>query len=585
MGGDATSSGINYQASVVAYVYVHILTGSKLRWLQVRDDTPTAISGETKGPGDDARIEFATPVRPVEVQAKRGLTRGPRLTEVFARVRDAHDTVSEVVLVVDSKASGPVRIDLGHQLARLRAGRTDELREPAKSLLESLGADSLKVLCRVRVTVLDPDWEPAGADAKRVVELLADNLEDQDQAEAAWHVLVADGVRVCADRSRRNRCDLVDLLERAGIKMLPPRETRKWHDDLRHSKRLLDADEPAAALALLRQIDAELPSGNPDSAILYRLNQHKASASLGLRRSNDAIRFAQRALDHDANGIYALANLATAYALDGQPKRAQEMAERMLGLHGDATDAWSVRVQVSALVGQPIPEVPAVVKEAAAFRKNWVRVCLQLGRASEAQEVSARLLAAGDRSPETLGLRVQSLLHDIDQLDPGDRRVRAEEIERLCSETVDGSTRLVATELAQALRGRSAARRILGRPKDARTDADRALLVRPDDPEILLEAAQARAFSQDSTEALSVPARRARPRGAGVDPALPERQPPRLRAPGPPLCPLGRVLRLPPRRRPGRGARSGAGGLRPRLPRDAAVSPWVPLSAVVSDDS
>ena len=62
MGGDATSSGINYQASVVAYVYVHILTGSKLRWLQVRDDTPTAISGETKGPGDDARIEFATPV-------------------------------------------------------------------------------------------------------------------------------------------------------------------------------------------------------------------------------------------------------------------------------------------------------------------------------------------------------------------------------------------------------------------------------------------------------------------------------------------------------------------------------------------
>ena len=78
MGGDETFSGINYQASVVAYVYVHILTRARLRWLPATDDTPTAISGETRAPGDDARIEFGTTLPAVEVQAMRRVNRPPR---------------------------------------------------------------------------------------------------------------------------------------------------------------------------------------------------------------------------------------------------------------------------------------------------------------------------------------------------------------------------------------------------------------------------------------------------------------------------------------------------------------------------
>ena len=504
MSGDATFSGTDYQASAIAYVYVHILTGSKLRWLPDRDDTPTAISGETRGPGDDAQIEFSVPVRPVEMQAKRGLTRGRRLTEVFERVRDARESESDVVLVVDSKSSRPIKFALTHQLERLRAGREDELGEPAKSLLESLGEDSLQVLHRVRVIVLDPDWQPAGADAKRVVELLADNIEDQDQAEAAWNAFVADGARLCADRSRRTRHDLVDLLQHLGIKLLPPKKTRRWHDDLRHSRRLLADEEAKAALDLLGHVEAELTTGTPDGDIRYRLNQHKASASLRLGRLDDAIRFAQTALDHDPKGLYAMADLAVAYAYSGGAARALEVAERILRIYPEEPDAWLVRVQVSALLRQPIPTPPAVVAETSNFRKNWVLVCLDLGRASEAREVSAQLLAEGDRSPGILWRRVQSLLHDIDRVDPERRRVHADEIERLCSETLDESTRLSDIERARALRGRSAARRILGRPQEAREDADGALLVRPDDPEILLEAAQARAFCQDRLAALSI---------------------------------------------------------------------------------
>ena len=489
---------------MVAYVYVHILTGSKLRWLPVKDDTPTAISGETKGPGDDARVEFGAPVRPVEVQAKRGLKRGGRLAEVFEKVRDARDTESEVALVVDSKSSNPIKIDLKHQLERLRAGRTDELGEPACSLLKSLGGNGVEILHRVRVIVLDPDWEPAGRDAVRVVELLADNLQDQDQAEAAWNVLVADGVRLCADRSRRTRSDLVDLLERAGIKILPPKETRKWHDDLRHSKWLLRDDKPEAALDLLRQVEAELQTGNPDAAIRYRLNQHKASASRRLGRFEDAVRFAQTALEHDSKGINAMGDLAIAYSSSGETARACQVVERMLQLYPEVPDAWLVRVHVSAVAGKPIPAVPDRVAETPDFRKGWAAICLDRGWSTKAQEISSELLAEGDRSPGTLWLRAQSLLCGIDHVDSERRRRHAEEVERLCTETVDEPAGRLGAELSQALMGRSAARRILGRPEEARDDIEQALLMRPDDPDILLETAQTRALSQDFNGALSI---------------------------------------------------------------------------------
>lgn len=73
MSGDATFAGTNYQASVIAYVFVHVLTETKLRWVALADDTPSAVSGEVRGPGDDARVEFRTGSAPVEIQAKHGL--------------------------------------------------------------------------------------------------------------------------------------------------------------------------------------------------------------------------------------------------------------------------------------------------------------------------------------------------------------------------------------------------------------------------------------------------------------------------------------------------------------------------------
>ena len=74
MGGTATFSGVNFQAKVIAYIYVHILTQQPLGWFGNLDDKPIAVSGETSGPGDDARIGFGSRYESVEIQAKHGLS-------------------------------------------------------------------------------------------------------------------------------------------------------------------------------------------------------------------------------------------------------------------------------------------------------------------------------------------------------------------------------------------------------------------------------------------------------------------------------------------------------------------------------
>ena len=504
MSGDAVFSGANYQASVIAYVYVYILTGTKLRWLPPdRDGTPTAISGETKGPGDDARIEFGVDVPSVEVQAKRRLRRDKRLTEAFERVRDAEDSDSDVILAVDSNSSNTITVELKEQLERLRAGRTDGIGEPASSLLAALGADGSKVLGRVRIIVRDLESDPIGRDAERGVQLLTDNLCDPDKADAAWKLLVLDGLRLCADRSRRNKKQLVTLLESHGIHCLPPKETRRWHDNLRLSKRHLDSEEPEAALALLREVETEVSSGRPDGEILRKLNEHKASACVKLHRFEEAISSAQAALDHDPKGLRALGNLARAYSLSGDLAQADDVANQALDLHPDAPVAWLVRAHVSAIAGQPVPEVPAAVAEDPEFRKEWVRVCLVCGRVAEAQEVSGSLIAEGDRSPIILLRRVESLMGDVDQLETAPRRRRVQEVERLCSEIVDRPVQPTAVEFCEALTWRSRAREVLGNRVEARQDIERAFRLRPDDPDVLLATVQFRLDARDITGALA----------------------------------------------------------------------------------
>ena len=146
MGGDATFSGTTYQANVIAYVAVHVITDTKLRWLPILDDTPVAIAGEVKGPGDDARLEFASSA-PIEVQVKHGLKGYKTTEEIITTVRDA-STASDksvVVLAVDSSASPSIRVDLRKDSTDCAQGELMACRKSLKRLSTSWARASLRL--------------------------------------------------------------------------------------------------------------------------------------------------------------------------------------------------------------------------------------------------------------------------------------------------------------------------------------------------------------------------------------------------------------------------------------------------------
>jgi tetratricopeptide (TPR) repeat protein len=492
VGGDATFSGTNYQASVIAFVFVHVLTETKLRWLPVADDTPSAVSGEVKGPGDDARVEFVSGAAPIEIQAKHGL-RPQKAIEAFRAIRDATSVAdpTPVMLTVNSTSSPAVRSELRRDLDRLRSGRTDDLKDLARTLQAEFGDQASQIMLRIHVRVIDVDI-PTDNEASRALELLTENLEDASKATTAWALLERDAARMCADKSRRTRRALIELLSSAGISLLPPRRTRKWHDDLRHSKNLLADDEPTTALTLLKQIESDLKTRAPDGEVLYRLNQHKSAAYLQLGKYKEASEHAQKALDHNPDGVHALVNLANAQALGNEMDEAITTAEEATTRHPQDPSAWLTRFQLSLLPGQSPIVPPLDVASTSEYRCGLVKVFLFHEDGSQARKVVASLIQEGDRSPLVLLLRVDSLLVDIDTAAVEERLSRAQEIERLCSEVLHEAADRSDRWSQRALVRRSVARRVLGRVAESQTDIENARALRPDDAHILTEAAQAR---------------------------------------------------------------------------------------------
>lgn len=502
MSGNATFAGTTYQAGVIAYVLAHVLCETKLRWLPVSDDTPTAASGEVKGPGDDARIEFGGRLAPIEVQAKHGLKGTKAAQEVFQAVRDGSTAgdCSDVLLVVDSSSSVSIRNDLKRDLDRLRVGRTDGLKTITRDILEALGAEIEPVMHRVRIHTLDVDLI-SEADTVRALKVLEENLEDSAQASAVWSMLQTDAGHVCARRSRRTRKGLLDLLAVPKIRVRPPIATRKWHDDLRYSKKFLTEDDPAAALSFLKQVEQDTAAGSPDADVLYRLNQHKAVAYLQLGKFRDAISAARKALDHRSDGVEALVNLSNALAFDNQIEEARRVATDAVTRHPQSPSAWLVHVQAG---GQPV-DPPSDIAAVPEYRRGLLQIAVSTGDGPRARELSALLIAEGDRSAFMILLRVGALLMDVDQATAEERRGRATDVERLCTELLDDELNRADRQRQRAFVGRSVARRLLGRPdSEILSDIEQARDLSPDDSRILIEAAQARIHANDYDGALDM---------------------------------------------------------------------------------
>ena len=104
MSGKGTSAGALYQARVIAFAYVHVITERPLPWFGSAGQMPTAVWCETRGPGDDVRLEFSTTLAG-EVQARHEMNAARDLVDLVAAisVRSADARPMPVALLIDRK--------------------------------------------------------------------------------------------------------------------------------------------------------------------------------------------------------------------------------------------------------------------------------------------------------------------------------------------------------------------------------------------------------------------------------------------------------------------------------------------------
>ena len=507
MGGPAMFSGSDFQSSVIALIAVHILGRQPLNWVRLSvADVPVALSGETGGPGDDVRVEFAETDDVLEVQAKAGLTRGTRLNETFAVIASRLPAVTKarIVIAVDPSASDPVKSQLRKDLRRIATGRTDalsEITEDIRVLVANSGGDAL--LSRVDVVVLDLEYE---ADAHRLSALsnLRRILDDEAKAEAAWDVLYSDAARICRDRERRRLADLAGLLSRHGIHLKPARSelltnpagpivgsmtpladrpalvtsdsSAKWHGKLDVAKDLINQANPSAALAILTSIERELQGVDVDPMVRARLHVNKGAALIHLESIGPAADQFNKALEYDPTNSAAMLNLASVALWNGKVAEAMTLAERVLSATPDSQTAWVIKGTAARMQGVNI-EMPAAISESSEFLTSLGQIALFKRQWSEAREFLARAVGLGGRTPVRL-LMLATATYNVaheHQTFSKERLQLFAQVERLSGEAIDvlneGNDK---KQLSQALSIRGAARRFLGKAKEAEADLARA---------------------------------------------------------------------------------------------------------------
>jgi tetratricopeptide (TPR) repeat protein len=486
--GPGNFAGTTYQARVIAYVYVHVLAQARLGWIELFDDTPIGVSGETSGPGDDARLEFGERHHPVEVQAKHGLKAGTKLFEAIADVRDrsVSENPTDVIFIVDRGSSKTVHRDFARDLERFRSGRTDGLGPEIIRISKELGRDQ-NLLQRLYVAAIDLD-SASDPDAKTMMQLLESILEDRDQAAAAWAVLTSDAAEVCTKKLRRTRKELVDLLTAAKIKVQVPSKDERFVRQLDLSKRLLSEEKSAAALSVLGILEADLKGQNVDAAIRYRAAQHRSSALLQLGRSTEALNAARTALDFNQTGLHAIRNAAYAAAEMGELRLARMFIDRAFAVDGTDPEVWAMRAQIFAMLQQPLETPPAAISETESYQLALAQIATNAEDWRAVDEITSRLISRGSRDPRMLYLRVTTLatLSERNESAEGDE-LRANAM-RLTGELVE-SLPEDAPLRAKLLVIRAELRRKAGDKTGSDEDIQRAIEINDTDPDAVAHLA------------------------------------------------------------------------------------------------
>jgi tetratricopeptide (TPR) repeat protein len=490
--GDATFSGTTYQASVIAVVYVHILARVPLGWFADHADVPVAVSGETGGPGDDARIEFAPPFSAAELQAKHGLGGGAELRGVIDKIRQrsAPDRPMNVALAVNRESTKTLYTHLVEDLDRIRSGRRDGLRKDAADLLSYLGQDPA-ILSRLFVIAMDVDQLNHPETRAALYILRVEVLENAENAVAAWRILTADAAALCARKQRRDREALVQLLSPSFALRRPAHDDRA-HRELDNCKWMLECRQASLALRKLGELEARLPP-NVEPKVLYRLRQQRSSANFQLSRYAEALNSAQRALEIDGTGIHALVIAAGAALRLGDIDLARSMAIKARDAHREDPLAWAILTRFCAASGEPPVHVPAHIESTTPYRRIKVEIALNGQAWAEVITLTEGLLAEGARSAEVLFARAAALVNDETDDDQPKLQLRWREAERLATDALAEMDEWPDEYKAEALVVRSQARRKLERRAEAQADLDNAREMAPVDAETVKRAALIRA--------------------------------------------------------------------------------------------
>ena len=402
-GGQATTSGINFQATVTAIAGVHLINGSPLGWLDgLINDTPVAVWAETGGPGDDIKLELHDKST-VEVQAKRGLQTGSKLWDSLMSLAHAiaEGKIDYGVLVVSPDSSRTIAYKLSRDIRRLADGRADDLGSVAltfRSKLEVAGLQPQSICGRLRIQVvhaLDSDNASISA-AKSFLSSLVSNQED---VNAAWDRLCREAGAIMERRGRWEASAILRMFGAKGIKIADSgspgavlARLRRWVIDTNQTFSLLGVKEPLSIneawlplKILARDFNREPESEAAEAMARYHAigKDHTTSTDAKISDAEWVGRFYPRAVLIGGPGSgksTLLTKIAQLYAKDGFPVlkvKLSALAARMTSGHTFVDSIFHLGLDSS--------DVSPDEAMKAGFR-NWVLLCDGLDECHNNQE-------------------------------------------------------------------------------------------------------------------------------------------------------------------------------------------------------
>ena len=434
MSGSGTCTGVEFQARVLAYIYVYVLGERRLGWFPHRDDTPRAVWAETSGPGDDIRIEFAPGLRDVEVQVKKGLSAGADLAGAVSGILARKvNSDQAVVIAVDGKCSNAIRERLPRDLLRVRTRRMDSLTKVTRDLLDALNVEpgALTSLYLETVDVLD-DSDPG---TRNTLHLLEDLLEDPRQAQAAWRILVTHGLADSAKRLRADRETLVGLLESAEIRLKRPDPESRVLQTLESTEALRKQYRPDVALRVLHQLRETSDFDQCSSDVLYTWCLQQAKCLFTCLRPTEALASVRIALDTRPESVEALVLHAHIQTRLGDLSSAIEAAEEALRVDPSSGDAWGALAEIKLASSEPPPHVPKSVLRSTSYMESMAQIFTEAADWLPVLDYTSQLLKAGHRRPHVLLLRSHALFCRCIGADDPDRQ-DLEEAVRLATEII-----------------------------------------------------------------------------------------------------------------------------------------------------